>query len=128
LIAITGRQVYHWHTRTKTSKAPALANAAPRIFIAINDRDATRLGIADGDAVRLVSRRGALQGPAKVGNVVAAGVVFVPFHYGELGAETAANDLMPMHSDPVSNQPTQKIAAVRIERAEGAPDRWWSEG
>jgi len=127
LLAITGRQVYHWHTRTKTSKAPALAAAAPRVFIAVNEQDARRLDISDGQAVRLVSRRGSVQGPAKVGQVVGAGVVFVPFHYGELGAETAANDLMPMHWDPVSNQPVQKIAAVRLERAESAPDRWWGE-
>jgi ferredoxin-nitrate reductase len=127
LIALSGRQVYHWHTRTKTAKAPALVEAAPRTFIAINEQDAIRLGVSDGDAVRLVSRRGTVNGPAKVGQVVAAGVVFVPFHYGELNAETAANDLMPMHWDPVSNQPMQKIAAVRLERADGPPDRWWSE-
>jgi ferredoxin-nitrate reductase len=127
LIAISGRQVYHWHTRTKTAKAPVLAQAASGNFIAINETDARRLGISDGDAVRLVSRRGAVTGPAKVGQVVAAGVVFVPFHYGELDAETAANDLMPMHTDPVSNQPIQKMAAVRLELAEGPSDRWWSE-
>jgi predicted molibdopterin-dependent oxidoreductase YjgC len=79
LIAITGRQVYHWHTRTKTSKAPALAEAAPRVFIAIKREDATRLGISDGDRGPAGVARGAVQGPAKVGQVVAAGVVFVPF-------------------------------------------------
>jgi len=126
LLAISGRQVYHWHTRTKTGRAPVLADAAPRVFVAINEEDAARLRIADGDAVRVVSRRGALTGPAKVGRVVAAGVVFVPFHYGGLGEGTAANDLMPLHWDPVSKQPMQKIAAVRIERADAPPDRWWN--
>jgi predicted molibdopterin-dependent oxidoreductase YjgC len=28
-IAISGRQAYHWHTRTKTGKAPPLHDAAP---------------------------------------------------------------------------------------------------
>jgi len=127
LIAMAGRQVYHWHTRTKTAKAPVLAEAAPRVFIAVNETDAERLGIADGDAVRLVSRRGTVTGPAKIGQIVAAGSVFLPFHYGQLGAGTAANDLMPMAWDPASKQPVQKLAAVRLEKAEGTPDRWWAE-
>ncbi len=36
LIAITGRQVYHWHTRTKTGKAPALHYAAPAVFVSLS--------------------------------------------------------------------------------------------
>src|SRR5690348_2603306 len=84
LIATSGRQVYHWHTRTKTAKAPLLQDAAPRVFVSVNSVDAERLGIRDGDQVRVVSRRGSVNGPAKVGDVVAPGVVFVPFHYGEL--------------------------------------------
>jgi predicted molibdopterin-dependent oxidoreductase YjgC len=77
--------------------------------------------------VRVVSRRGSVTGPAKVGDVVAAGVVFVPFHYGELGADTAANNLMPMTNDPVSKQPIQKMACVRLERGDGPRDRWWDD-
>jgi predicted molibdopterin-dependent oxidoreductase YjgC len=125
LVAVAGRQVYHWHTRTKTAKAPLLADAAPRAFIAVSTTDAAKLSIEDGDQVRLISRRGSVTAPAKVGDVVAAGVVFMPFHFGELEGTTAANDLMPKHWDPVSKQPIQKMAAVRLERAEGAPDPWW---
>jgi anaerobic selenocysteine-containing dehydrogenase len=132
MVAISGRQVYHWHTRTKTMKSPVLADAAPGPFVAINVRDAESLGIRDGDAVRVVSRRGEVVAPAKVGDVVAPGVVFVPFHWGELGARTAANDLMPKTWDPVSKQPVQKVAAVRVEPVRGAAgdaagDAWWHD-
>lgn len=126
IVATSGRQAYHWHTRTKTGRAPELNAAAPGVFVSINERDAATLGIADGDQVRIVSRRGFVDAPAKVGTVVAPGVVFIPFHYGELGANHAANNLMPKAWDPVSQQPIQKYAAVRIERVSGADeDVWW---
>ena len=55
-----------------------------------------------------------------------AGVVFVPFHYGDLGEEHAANNLTPSVWDPVSQQPVQKAAAVRLEAVAAAATRvWW---
>jgi anaerobic selenocysteine-containing dehydrogenase len=118
--AITGRQAYHWHTRTKTGRAPALELAAPEVFVSLAAADAESLGIRHGDAVRVISRRGELTGSAKVGDVVPSGVIFIPFHYGELGRGTAANELMPKTHDPVSKQPIQKSAAVRLERVDGS--------
>jgi anaerobic selenocysteine-containing dehydrogenase len=125
--AISGRQVYHWHTRTKTMKSPLLAEAAPGVFVAMNAADAKKLKVRDGDIVRVESRRGAVEAPARVGDLVALGVVFIPFHYGELDRDEAANNLMPKLHDPVSKQPVQKSAAVRIVRV-GGPDArtWWT--
>ena len=127
LVAITGRQVYHWHTRTKTAKAPDLQDAAPGVFVAMSEQDAERFGIADGDLVRVSARRGTVTAPAKVGGIVPPGVVFVPFHYGDLGEDRAANDLTPSLNDPVSKQPVQKYAAVRVDlvRDATAPP-WWN--
>jgi len=125
-VATSGRQLYHWHTRTKTGRAPALHDAAPGPFVAINRQDAMAIGIQDGDTVRVVSRRGDLTALAKVGDVVPPGVVFVPFHYGELGAKHSANNLMPNLRDPVSMQPVQKLAAVRLERIGlDGEQKWW---
>jgi ferredoxin-nitrate reductase len=124
--AISGRQVYHWHTRTKTMKSPVLREAAPGVFVAMNRADAKRLGIADGDIVRVVSRRASVEGPARVGDVVPRRTVFVPFHYGELGRNEAANNLMAKTHDAVSKQPIQKSAAVRVEKVRAADGRtWW---
>jgi ferredoxin-nitrate reductase len=125
-VAISGRQVYHWHTRTKTAKVPELAEAAPRGFVAIFARDATKLGIEDGDMVRIVARRGQVIAPAKVGENVPEGVVFIPFHYGDLALDASADAIAPDLADPVSKQPVQKYSAVRIERVDGR-DRWWRE-
>ena len=53
------------------------------------------------------------------------GVVFMPFHYGSVDdpgdARRAANELTITAWDPVSKQPTFKVAAVRISRVGGAP-------
>lgn len=127
MTALSGRQAYHWHTRTRTGRAPQLNDAAPEAFVAVNHADAARLGIGDGDPVRVSSRRGAVHAPAKVGDRVPPGVVFVPFHYGDLEGGTAANDLMPMHWDPASKQPVQKFAAVRLERVDGPARAWWRD-
>ncbi len=128
LRAISGRQAYHWHTRTKTGKSPALTAGAPDVFIAVNDSDAAHYGIADGDTVRVVSRRGFVEGPAKVGDVVREGAVFVPWHYGELDRNAAANNLTPELWDPASKQPIQKGSAVRLERvSDGAGAPWWRD-
>ena len=126
MTAISGRQVYHWHTRTKTMKSPVLREAAPGVFVSMNKADAKRLGIADGDIVRVVSRRAHVEGPARVGDVVARGTVFIPFHYGELDRNESPNNLMARLHDPVSKQPVQKSAAVRVEKVRSGDGRtWW---
>lgn len=128
LVATSGRQVYHWHTRTKTGKAPALHEAAPGVFVSMHERDAERLGIDDGDIVKVVSRHGSVTAPAKVGDVIAPGAVFVPFHYGDLGEDRAANNLTPHLWDPVSKQPVQKCMAVRVERVRDSDTKpFWRE-
>ena len=43
--------------------------------------DADRLGISEGDLVRVTSRRGRIEVPARVSDI-RPGTVFAPFHYG----------------------------------------------
>jgi anaerobic selenocysteine-containing dehydrogenase len=120
LMLTTGRTVYHFHTRTKTARAPELQAAAPGVWVELSHADAAALGIADGDRVRVRSPRGAIEGPARVGGI-RPGVVFVPFHYGYWDAAgdepaRAANELTITSWDPVSKQPMFKVAAVAVER------------
>jgi len=107
-------------------KSPVLREAAPGVFVSLNQADAKRLGIADGDIVGVVSRRTQVEGPERVGDTVARGTVFIPFHYGELDRSEAANNLMANRHDAVSKQPVQKSAAVRIEKVRSGDGRtWW---
>ncbi|MCS7483483.1 molybdopterin-dependent oxidoreductase [Umezawaea endophytica] len=116
-LATTGRTVHQFHTRTKTGRSPRLDRAAPRPWVEVSAEDAARLDVAEGDVVRVESPRGAVVVPVRVGTVW-AGVVFLPFHYGDLGGDdpTAANELTVTEWDPVSKQPMFKLAAVRITK------------
>jgi anaerobic selenocysteine-containing dehydrogenase len=116
----TGRTIYHFHTRTKTGRAPELEAAAPDMWIELSADDALASGIAEGDLVRVESRRGAVEGRARISGI-RSGSVFIPFHYGYWDREQsdhtrAANELTKTVWDPVSKQPLFKHAAVRISR------------
>jgi predicted molibdopterin-dependent oxidoreductase YjgC len=83
--------------------------------------DAAMLGIQEGDLVRVESRRGWIDVPARI-TAIRQGVVFTPFHYGYFddpsgspaGAPHAANELTLTEWDPVSKQPYFKAGAVRV--------------
>src|SRR3954447_11575026 len=77
----TGRTVFHFHTRTKTARAPQLQAAAPEVWVEVSVPDAERLGLAEGDLAEVRSPRGSLQARVRVGGI-REGAVFVPFHYG----------------------------------------------
>jgi len=117
----TGRVVFHFHTRTKTGRSKALRDAAPDAFIQVSEEDASRLGIAEGEMLRVTSRRGMAEAPARIGGIE-PGTLFMPFHYGywdDPGRQRAANELTLYEWDPVSKQPHFKYAAVRLEKAAG---------
>jgi anaerobic selenocysteine-containing dehydrogenase len=116
----TGRTIYHFHTRTKSARAPELQDAAPDVWAELCQRDAARLGAVEGDVLRVSSRRGCIEAPLRITGV-RAGVVFVPFHYGSwdragrsTDAPRAANELTLVTWDPVSKQPMFKRAAVQV--------------
>jgi anaerobic selenocysteine-containing dehydrogenase len=116
----TGRIVYHWHTRTKTARSPALQAAAPESFVQISAADAQDHGIKAGDWVEIASRRGQVRLRARIGDIE-PGMVFIPFHYGywegsEREGDRAANELTITGWDPVSKQPHFKYAAVKLTK------------
>jgi len=114
----TGRQVYHFHTRTKTGWSRALNDAAPDAFVQLSPEDAEHHGLQNGDWVLVESRRGVVIERAMIGNIE-PGLVFIPFHYGswdDPSRPRAANELTLTEWDPVSKQPHFKYAAVRISR------------
>ncbi|POX38198.1 nitrate reductase [Streptomyces sp. Ru73] len=115
----TGRTVHHWHTRTKTARSPELQRAAPEMWVELHPEDAAHLGIAEGDRVRVASRRGSIEAPALLRGH-RRGVVFAPFHYGYFDAadpgrhRRAANELTRTEWDPVSKQPILKVTPVSV--------------
>jgi anaerobic selenocysteine-containing dehydrogenase len=117
---ITGRTLYHFHTRTKTARAPQLQHAAPDVWVEISQHDARRLGIAEGETVEVSTPRGKISCAARISGI-RNGVLFVPFHYGyfdadDRGHHRAGNELTVTDWDPVSKQPIFKTAAAQLHR------------
>jgi predicted molibdopterin-dependent oxidoreductase YjgC len=118
LLLTTGRLVFHFHTRTKTGRSPPLPQAASDDFVQVSEEDAERLGIRDGDWLKVTSRRGQVEAPARVGGIE-PGHLFIPFHFGywdNPGRARAANEMTLFDWDPLSKQPQFKHSAVRVEK------------
>ena len=115
LTLTTGRVRDHWHTLTRTAKAPALLRRTPEPVLELHPRDARRARVADGDFVEITSRRGQVIAQARVSETIREGTCFLPFHWGRrLGFYKAANNLTLAARDPISHQPELKACAVRL--------------
>ncbi|MFI7013722.1 molybdopterin oxidoreductase family protein [Streptomyces sp. NPDC050164] len=121
---ITGRTVYHFHTRTKTARAPELNAAAPDVWAEISPAEASAQGLADGDLVQVTTPRGSVRARLRT-TAIRDGMVFLPFHYGywdtpaghrppDDGPGRAANETTVTDWDPVSTQPLFKTGAARV--------------
>jgi anaerobic selenocysteine-containing dehydrogenase len=114
----TGRVVHHFHTRTKTGRSSQLQGASQDAFVQISTPDASKLGIKEGNWVRIASRRSSIEAQAVIGDIE-AGHVFIPFHFGYWDTPErarAANELTLFEWDPVSKQPHFKYAAVNLKK------------
>lgn len=78
---MTGRTLYHFHTRTKTGRAPQLQAAAPEVWVEVSTHDADLVGLVEGDLAEVTTPRGSLRATVRISGI-RPGVVFVPFHYG----------------------------------------------
>ncbi|MGY1691458.1 molybdopterin oxidoreductase family protein [Geodermatophilus sp. SYSU D01105] len=122
---ITGRTLYHFHTRTKTGRAPQLQAAAPEVWVEMAASDAADRGWGEGDLLEVATPRGRVQGRLRISGI-RPGVVFLPFHYGYWdepgGSEPsgeggrAANELTLTDWDACSKQPVFKTAAAAVTR------------
>ncbi|MBC3993704.1 molybdopterin-dependent oxidoreductase, partial [Streptomyces sp. AC563] len=125
----TGRTLYHFHTRTKTGRAPQLNAAAPEVWVELSATEARRHGVAEGDLVEVASPRGSVRGRLRITDI-RDGMVFLPFHYGYWDthqgpgpggtAGRAANETTVTDWDPVSKQPLYKTATARLTLIEPA--------
>jgi predicted molibdopterin-dependent oxidoreductase YjgC len=85
----------------------------PAALVEINPEDAQRLGVVDGQPVRVTSRRGEIVAQSWVTERTQPGIVFIAFHF----AEAAANLLTNAALDPTSKIPEYKVCAVRVAPA-----------
>jgi formate dehydrogenase major subunit len=81
--------------------------------IDVSPEDAARLGIANGEEVRVASRRGALVAPCRVDPGLRPGLVFMTMHFPD---DIDTNVLTIEAIDPKSGTAEFKASAVRIEK------------
>lgn len=113
----TGRVLEQWHTGTMTMRIPETAQAHPNSFVEIHVNDAKKLGIKQGDMVKVESVRGSNILPARVVNMTLEGVVFVPMH--DQKAERMVNFICSDVIDAGSSEPDYKVSAVKISKFSG---------
>jgi len=108
----TGRRLYHYHTRTQTGRSAGLNELLGGETADISPVDAENMGIANGELIRVKSRRGEVNVKAKVTDQVPPGMVWMAFHF----REACANWLTNAAFDPVSETAEYKACAVNIEK------------
>jgi len=113
-ILTTGRMLEHWHTGTMTRRSKVLDNLEPSGFIEINPRDAEKLGVSEKGLLKVKSRRGEINVPARITEKVFPGCVFLTFHF----KENPANALTIASLDPAARIPEFKACAVSINASE----------
>ncbi|OQA33550.1 MAG: Formate dehydrogenase H [Betaproteobacteria bacterium ADurb.Bin341] len=107
----TGRRLSQYHTRTQTGRA-GMDAIFKEETADISIADAQRMGIAHGEVIRVKSRRGEVQVPARVTEEVPAGMVWMTFHYREGNANWLTNTA----ADTITKTSEYKACAVRIEK------------
>ena len=110
-VLTTGRMLYHFHTGSMSRRSKALADYLDKGWAEVNQRDARRLGLAEGSPIRLTSRRGTVETVARLTRRSPEGVIFMSFHF----AEEAVNELTNAAMDPEGKIPELKVCAVKVE-------------
>jgi len=108
----TGRVLEHWHTGSMTMRIPPLRRAMPSSYVEINIDDAKRLGIRNGEQVKLQTRRGELTIAAWIDGRGSCppGHLFVPF----FDERKLINELTLEAHCPFSKEPDYKKCAARV--------------
>lgn len=119
VILTTGRVVSHFLSGTQTRRIGPLVEQYPVPRIEIHPRLASSLGIAEGDWTTATSRRGEITLRAQVVMTIRPDTVFIPYHWA---GPKSVNRLTIAAQDSISKIPQYKVCAVRLAKADKAPE------
>lgn len=107
----TGRKLDDYNTGVQTSGFSSPMRRGEHLELSPEDAD--KLGVRDGETVRVCSRRGSVLAPVAVEESMRPGLVFLTFHFpDQVDTQTLTLDA----TDPIAGTAEYKAAAVRIER------------
>ncbi|OQB37432.1 MAG: Formate dehydrogenase subunit alpha [Euryarchaeota archaeon ADurb.Bin165] len=74
----SGRVIWHWHTGTMTRRSKNLNDEVQEAYIEIHPADAEKVRVADGDMIRVRSRKGQLSCKVRIVPDIKEGMIFMP--------------------------------------------------
>jgi predicted molibdopterin-dependent oxidoreductase YjgC len=107
----TGRRLESFNTGAQSGRYDSPLHKGE--FLELSPEDADRLLIATGDTVRVSSRRGSVEAPARIDRSLRPGLAFMTFHFPD---QVDVNQLTIDVTDPLSGTAEFKACAVRVER------------
>jgi len=113
-VLITGaRKLLYLHSRFRN--IPRFLTAIPGPEVEMHPDDAARLGVADGETVRVTSRIGSLELPVKVTapNEILPGSLQITHGWKDANVNLITHD---DRFDPISGFPLMKSVEVRVEK------------
>ena len=112
-ILTTGRNLFQYHSGSMSRRVKPIEDHAGEPYVEIHPEDGRRLGLTNGDKIKVISRRGEIEIKTRFTKKVSEGTVFIPMHYREAAANVITNDAL----DPVVKIPEFKVCAVKIAPA-----------
>jgi formate dehydrogenase major subunit len=109
----TGRRLDSYNTGVQTAGYTSPLRRGESLDI--SPEDAAAYGLADGERVRAVSRRGQVDVPIRIDESLRPGLTFMTLHFQD---DVATNLLTIDATDPKSGTAEFKATAIRIERLE----------
>ena len=107
----TGRRLESFNTGVQTGRYASPLHVGGEAIL-LSPEDGERYGVADGGRVRIVSRRGSVEAPARYDATLRPGLAFMNLHFPD---EVATNVLTIDATDPKSGTAEFKATAIRLE-------------
>jgi len=108
----TGRRLQSYHSRTQTGRSEGIDYLLSEETLEVNPDDAKAWSLADGEFVKMASRRGEIQIKVRVTDCSPKGTVFASFSF----ASVPVNILTGSGYDPVTQTAELKVCPVRITK------------
>jgi predicted molibdopterin-dependent oxidoreductase YjgC len=106
----TGRRLSEYNTGVQTGSYAFPTRRGETIDV--SPEDAARMGLTEGQPVRIRSRRGCVTAPVHIDQALRPGLTFMTFHFPD---EVPTNMLTSDRVDPLVGTAEFKATAVRIE-------------
>jgi len=107
----TGRRLESFNTGVQTGGYTSPLRRGESLDICAED--GASLGVADGEVVRIVSRRGSIEAPVRYDDSLRPGLAFMTLHFPD---QVETNILTIDAIDPKSGTAEFKASAIRVEK------------